>query len=146
MGFAIRLGGADDLAEVARIALASPGAAQWPEASYEALLNHERRRLWIVDADGGPAGFLLFDRLPGEDAEILNLAVQPTVRRRGVGRALLERLRAETEGKIFLEVRASNLGARAFYERMGFRHEGERKAYYHRPVEDAVVYVSDLSS
>lgn len=142
----IRLGAADDLPEVVRIAQASPGSAQWPAESYSALMNHERRRLWIAETDGRVSGFLLFDRLPGDEAEILNLAVDPTVRRKGVARALIERLRSETEAAIYLEVRASNLGAQAFYERMGFRKKGERKAYYHRPVENALVYVSDLSS
>jgi len=142
----IRVGDAKDVSQVARIQRASPGAAAWPEENYGALLNHERRVLWIAETEGRTAAFLLFDRLPGDEAEILNLAVDPTFRRRGIASRLLARLRAETASKIYLEVRASNTGAQAFYEQMGYRREGERKAYYHRPVEDAWLYVCDLSS
>jgi ribosomal-protein-alanine N-acetyltransferase len=39
----------------------------------------------------------------------------------------------------YLEVRDSNFGAQALYEKLGFRRVGLRKNYYHNPVEDAVV-------
>jgi len=140
----IRDGGAADFAELGRIQAASPGAATWPVESYGVVLSHERRSLWIAEVEGRTAGFLVFDQLPGEDAEILNLAVAPALRRRRVGAELVERLQSQTGAKVFLEVRASNAAAQAFYEQLGFRKTGERKAYYHRPVENAWTYVWDL--
>jgi ribosomal-protein-alanine N-acetyltransferase len=88
-----------------------------------------------------PRGFILGRALAGE-AEILTLAVAPTHRRRGLGRALLEAamgvcgtLGAET---MFLEVAADNAAAIALYEAAGFAPAGRRKAYYARPGRAAV--------
>ena len=65
----------------------------------------------------------------------LNLfAVQPGYQRRGIGRQLLEWLEASarTAGifKVYLEVRATNGGALAFYEKLGYRWVGRKPAYY----------------
>lgn len=78
-----------------------------------------------------------------DEGEILNLAVAEDGRRRGMGRALVEAIvGALTERgvrQVYLEVRESNAPARALYSRFGFREVGRRKAYYRRPVEDAMV-------
>jgi [ribosomal protein S18]-alanine N-acetyltransferase len=78
-----------------------------------------------------------------DEGEILNLAVAPTGRRHGLGRALvehvLEALRARGIRHVYLEVRESNAPARALYAGQGFREVGRRKQYYRRPVEDAIV-------
>lgn len=75
--------------------------------------------------------------------EILNLAVAPGARRHGLGRRLLEAgvdaLAARGAEEIFLEVRESNLGARALYASAGFRPVGQRSGYYRYPSENAVV-------
>jgi ribosomal-protein-alanine acetyltransferase len=76
------------------------------------------------------------------------LAVQPGFQRRGVGRQLLEWLEASarTAGifKVHLELRASNDGARLFYERLGYRSAGRKAAYYDGR-EDAVRMTHDLT-
>ena len=78
-----------------------------------------------------------------DEGEILNLAVAPAGRRRGLGRALVEAMLAalRTRGvqQVYLEVRESNASARALYASRGFKEAGRRKAYYRRPVEDAIV-------
>lgn len=78
-----------------------------------------------------------------DEGEILNLAVAPTGRRHGLGRALvehvLEALRARGIRHVYLEVRESNAPARALYAGHGFREVGRRSQYYRRPVEDAIV-------
>ena len=78
----------------------------------------------------------------------LNLfAVQPGHQRQGVGRQLLEWLEASarTAGifTVHLEVRANNVGAQAFYEKLGFRSTGRKAAYYDGR-EDAVRMTHDL--
>ena len=79
-----------------------------------------------------------------DEAEVLNLAVHSDHRRRGVGRALLEHALDWAEGRgvgcCYLEVRASAMGAQAFYRTLGFQPVGRRSAYYDHPVEDAVIY------
>ena len=73
---------------------------------------------------------------------IMNIAVEPTRRREGVGTALLltliERI-DEVRARFTLEVRESNVGAIALYERYGFRATGRRRRYYQDNGEDAVI-------
>lgn len=80
------------------------------------------------------------------EAELLRIAVHPDVRRNGLGRQLLractEALRAERYTVLRLEVRESNIAARALYESEGWRFIGLRKAYY-KDGEDASVYRKD---
>lgn len=72
---------------------------------------------------------------------LMNIAVDPPTRRRGVARALLEQMieRAGPEESYTLEVRTSNAGAIVLYERFGFRSAGKRPRYYRDTDEDAVI-------
>lgn len=69
-----------------------------------------------------------------DEAEILDVAVASTWRRRGIATALLTRLDAELRrhgvSAITLEVRESNLGAQALYRHLGYAVEGRRPGYY----------------
>src|SRR6266446_4060609 len=55
-----------------------------------------------------------------------------------------DQLRRSAISRVFLELRESNLPARALYERHGFVPSGRRKAYYHGPVEDALCMMRKL--
>ena len=73
---------------------------------------------------------------------LMNVAVDDRLRRRGIATALIERLfeLADGDGEQYtLEVRTSNAGAIALYERFGFRAAGRRRAYYHDNREDALI-------
>jgi ribosomal-protein-alanine N-acetyltransferase len=72
---------------------------------------------------------------------LMNVAVDPAARRRGVGRGLLEAMiaRAGPAQRYTLEVRTSNAPAIALYERFGFRSAGTRPRYYRDTGEDAVI-------
>ena len=72
---------------------------------------------------------------------LMNVAVDPAARRRGVGRQLLEAMisRAGVEEPYTLEVRTSNAPAIALYERFGFRSAGTRPRYYRDTGEDALI-------
>jgi [ribosomal protein S18]-alanine N-acetyltransferase len=85
-------------------------------------------------------------RTVADEAELLLLAVSPKTRRKGVGRALLERFIVDaTESKatrLFLEVRQGN-SAIDFYETVGFLQIGHRLRYYRGvdgKVYDALTY------
>lgn len=77
------------------------------------------------------------------EGDIANVAVEPNMRRQGIGSALMRRLisAADKQGaeELFLEVRKSNSEAISLYDSLGFQKIGIRKKYYRKPVEDAVV-------
>ncbi|MCX7603629.1 MAG: GNAT family N-acetyltransferase [Bryobacteraceae bacterium] len=95
---------------------------------------------YVAEQDGRIDGVAVWQELPGGEAELLNLAVRPEARRRGVGRALLTLLSAR---KVWLEVRSSNEAAIRFYESQGFRVYGLRRNYYRDPPDDAVLMVRE---
>lgn len=89
---------------------------------------------WIIrDAQGKVSAYALMSMAAGE-AHILNLCVEPTRQRQGLGRLLLGHLKqvAAAAGTqlMLLEVRKSNAAAIALYLSGGFQRLGQRKAYY----------------
>ncbi len=71
----------------------------------------------------------------------MNVAVDPDRRRRGIATALISHLieHVGSDAQLTLEVRRSNLGALALYERFGFRSAGVRRRYYADNGEDGVI-------
>lgn len=102
--------------------------------------------LWLVwEEDGVAAAYLGVQRVPPQ-ADVMNVAVSPALRRRGIARALfaeLERRLPEID-ELFLEVRASNSGAIALYRTLGFEQVGRRPNYYLDPREDALILRKEL--
>jgi ribosomal-protein-alanine N-acetyltransferase len=130
-----------DAVAVLVIAQRSPQAAQWSAAAYNQALAAGQLVL-LAEENRHICGFAAA-RIIDREAEILNIAVDPLQRRTGVGSALVaaileEAIRAEVQ-RVFLEVRALNQTAIAFYERHGFTISGERKQYYRAPAENAVL-------
>src|ERR1700683_2984073 len=125
----IRPGAAADLADVAAIQAASPEAAQWPPEDY---LGFDFR---VCVLDNRVAGFAVSRATGPDERELLNLAVAPEFRRRGVGAELVGLLQTGPGVCVFLEVRESNHGARGFYKRLGFQEVGIRYGYYSSPPE-----------
>ena len=72
---------------------------------------------------------------------VMNVAVDTDRRRRGIATALIAALleRIGDDAQVTLEVRRSNTGALALYERFGFRSAGVRRRYYQDNGEDAVI-------
>src|SRR5438552_3526708 len=72
---------------------------------------------------------------------LMNVAVDPPARRRGIASALLDEMleRAGADESYTLEVRPSNAPAIALYERFGFRSAGTRRRYYRDTGEDALI-------
>jgi ribosomal-protein-alanine N-acetyltransferase len=88
-------------------------------------------------------GYAVCWTLAGE-SHLLNIAVHPSRRERGIGRTLLsECIRRAARGGaslVFLEVRAGNEAAQRLYRSMGFEFRGIRKGYYTDTGEDAVIF------
>ncbi len=116
----------------------------WTREMYEAELGNGGVSHFMLarGSDDGVVGFCSYWRVVDE-VHINNLAVLPAFRRRGIGRALLQRILVEAarEGatRALLEVRRSNEEARRLYESIGFTVAGIRRQYYSHPTEDAVV-------
>ncbi len=123
----VREGTEADLPAVRRIQQEAPEAAQWDLSAYPLL---------VAEGEGSLAGFLAWRITAPDEAEVLNLAVAPSARRRGVALALI---RALPLTNIFLEVRESNRAARALYQKAGFTEAGIRFGYYSNPVESGIV-------
>jgi [ribosomal protein S18]-alanine N-acetyltransferase len=90
--------------------------------------------------DGKLVGYLICARYD-QIWHLMNIAVDPSGRRRGVATGLLARMleRAGPDAPYTLEVRTSNSGAIALYEQFGFRAAGTRRRYYPDTGEDAMI-------
>jgi ribosomal-protein-alanine N-acetyltransferase len=130
----------DAVAGIERASFSDP----WSARAFLPLLR-ESSTLFLV-ATSSPGDEILGYAVAwfvGEEAELANLAVSPTARRRGVGAIVLTHVIAEAVRRqcrtLFLEVRESNATARSLYLRHGFEQVGRRKRYYVAPQEDALV-------
>ncbi len=122
------------------------GADAWTQEMFVDDLSRKNRTWWMALKAGGLVGYaggLLSDG----DMQLLKIATVPKMRRAGVARGLLARVAEDAENlaatTMSLEVRASNEGAQAFYESMGFSREGVRPGYY-SDGEDAVIMRASL--
>ena len=138
-----------DMQAMMEIARNSPTAAHWSEPDYRRIFapGGMRREALIAEQAARVAGFIVIAAATDE-WEIENVVVAPEWRRQGVGlellRALLSRAVQQHASAIVLEVRGTNLAARALYESAGFAEVGRRPAYYKDPPEDAVMYRIEL--
>jgi ribosomal-protein-alanine N-acetyltransferase len=123
------------LVELERLAFAVPN---WPADTF---LRYD---CTVAEVSGQLAGFLVSREIFAGDVtvlperEILNLAVAPPYRRAGLA-TLLMRFEFRNNAIFTLEVRESNLAARALYERHGFVEISRRRGYYDNPIETAIV-------
>lgn len=90
--------------------------------------------------DGRLIGYVICSRFE-EVWHLMNVAVDPFAVRSGIATALLDGVleRVEEDGRMTLEVRPSNYGAIALYERFGFLSAGLRRSYYQDNGEDALI-------
>ncbi len=130
----------DDVLAVEEASFTNP----WTRDMYLAELNNQGvSYCYLARQPGGRVvGFCSFWRVLDE-LHINNLAVLPEERRAGVATKLLDYVLKEGAAlgarRATLEVRRSNDAARLLYERFGFSVAGVRRAYYTKPVEDALV-------
>lgn len=118
----------------------------WPRSAFEGEIGNPDGIWLVAGEDGKIAGYGGgWCVLP--EFHLLNLAVAPAVRRRGVATALvgkvLDRARERSCREVLLEVRKGNSEAEALYRKLGFEPISRRPKYYSGG-EDAVVMRKDL--
>lgn len=134
---------ATDLEAVAAIEARSFGDP-WSAVDFQSVLSLGHTIFLVADSESakGIAGYVVAVAVVDE-AEILNVAVDPILRGNGIGGNLLDAALAEVEKRgaksVFLEVRLSNAAARALYRSRRFIEVSRRKGYYRNPPEDALV-------
>lgn len=125
--------GFDLLAELHRLSFEPQGDAVWSAGELLALVDQAGVFVFLAESNGRPAGFVLV-RLVLDEAELITIAVVPSSRNRGVGRALLGHLvhflKTQGVNRLFLEVRDGNQNAICMYQSFGFQMIGRRPAYY----------------
>jgi ribosomal-protein-alanine N-acetyltransferase len=140
----------DALALAALDGLVNP--SPWTQSQFAGACSGHAdgmERALVAECGGQPEGFVVYSGVLDEVC-IHNIAVRPALQGRGLGRllltAVLARARDDGARRCFLEVRASNLAARALYDRLGFRPDGVRKNYYPTAAgrEDAVLMSMQL--
>lgn len=114
----------------------------WSEKSFQDSMERDDTVFLTAFVNDKIAGYLGCYCIAGV-GEITNVAVDSSMRRKGIAARLMETLfeegkKLQTE-EFFLEVRESNTGAVAFYTQMGFVTEGIRKNFYEKPVENALI-------
>ena len=114
----------------------------WSEDGLKSELNNAFARFFVATYAGEIAGYVGAHNVLGE-VYITNVAVFEKFRRKGVAKklidALLESAKAENGNFVTLEVRKSNIPAVSLYEKCGFEKVGERKNFYEKPRENAVL-------
>ena len=113
------------------------------DSIYDDVVNKEHAIYFVAkDGENNIYGFGGIYLLAG-DAHIVNIAVLPDKRTKGIGRKLLNTMMSYAKAvpceAATLEVRVSNKAAIHLYETYGFKTEGMRKAYYRDTHEDAYI-------
>jgi ribosomal-protein-alanine N-acetyltransferase len=115
-------------------------AQAFPKSPYSrgifTSLYRSNPRTFLVYGDEEILGYLVYTL----EGHIISIAVDPRHRRKGIGSQLVREVVRNSTGEfIWVEVRESNAGAQAFYEKLGFRKQGVIPRYYW--TEDAYIMV-----
>jgi len=135
----------DFIAGLERDAFLTP----WSRQALRVELEEAPDRLALIaEVDGEPRGYA-FVWIVADELHVVNIAVHPAQRRRGLGRLLMEEIleKGQSMGSklVTLEVRMGNEAARALYSEMGFVEVAIRPNYYPTDREDALVMIRELS-
>jgi ribosomal-protein-alanine N-acetyltransferase len=129
-----------DIIAIERVSFTNP----WSGPLFRNELSSPGSRQMIAKISGRTIGYIC-SNLIIDEANILDVAVHPDFRGRGVASALIEETMDHLKGQgcraIFLEVRISHIHAHKMYDKYGFKVIGTRKGYYASPVEDAAIMV-----
>ena len=114
----------------------------WSRQGFVDELKKDSSYLFVAEKNDEVIGYCVMSTVLDEGS-LLDICVDSNYRRQGVAKALFDKLSEVASilplAFITLEVRASNIGAISLYSSLGFEKVAVRKAYYSKPVEDAVL-------
>jgi ribosomal-protein-alanine N-acetyltransferase len=132
-----------DILEIESVSFPSP----WSLSAFRQEVNCALSHLWALLINTSFAGYICFWMFGGE-IHLMNIAVHPLRRGKGLGSHLLNRMIEEGIAKgvetAWLEVRPSNLAAKGLYEKAGFKEISRRPQYYRDTNEDGIVMALSL--
>ena len=127
--------------ELEQLLLAVYEVSPWTANQVTEVLHSNVNSCALAADESQLVGFLVWQETDFE-AEVLQIAVLPSYQGQKIATALFDFLPADKE--IFLEMRESNKPALLFYKKEKFEEIARRKAYYHAPVEDAIVMKREI--
>jgi ribosomal-protein-alanine N-acetyltransferase len=133
----------DEIIAIEQVSFPTP----WPRQVFDMELKSSRSYKRVSKINGTVVGYIIAWKIYDE-VHILNLAVHPEHRRKGIGRGLLSDCLRNFSNKgiksALLEVRVRNKNAIKLYKTTGFRSIGLRRKYYSDTGEDALVMKLDM--
>ena len=131
------------IAELEKLCFSDP----WSERSIASEIENSLS-LWLVSEEDGVVLGYVGSQSVAPESDMMNLAVAPQARNRGIAQALvcalIEELKAQNMESLTLEVRVSNEPAIKLYTKLGFEIIGRRPRYYVNPQEDALIMRKEL--
>lgn len=132
------------VAELEKVCFADP----WSESSIASEVTN-RLSYWLVAVVDDTVIGYIGSQTVLDMADVMNLAVAPDRRQKGVAQTLLTNLSSHLQQNgvvgLMLEVRASNEAAIRLYHKLGFLQVGRRPGYYRNPKEDALILRKELN-
>ncbi len=137
-----------DMPEVLRIEQSS-FEFPWAEEDFVRCLRQRNCIGMVAEYEEQVVGFMIYE-LDRDQLHVLNFAVRPDARRRGVGSQMVEKLAGklsqQRRTRISLEVRETNLAAQVFFRNSGFKAISVLRDYYDDTTEDAYVMNFDFNT
>lgn len=144
----IRKASEKDAAVITAIGAACFTEEAWREETVRRDMSLPHSLYFIDEEEGRAEGYSCF-WFVADEAQLVNIAVLPEARRKGIASALMEAGMEEAMRRgmasLFLEVRTGNLPAQALYRRHGMTVKALRKGVYEEPKEDGYIMGRDLN-
>ena len=134
----------DNITAIEAVCFSTP----WSRNAFESGMNQNTTQSYFTALHNERVvGYICLFHL-FEEGELLNIAVDPTYRKMGIGQKMIDLmftlLNEKGVTRITLEVRESNLSAKNLYEKNGFKLLNIRKNYYSCPTENGLVMEKQL--
>lgn len=112
----------------------------WVESTFRSKLRIRNIIGMVAEVDDKVVGYMIYE-LHKNRLHVINFAVDPSLRRRGVGNEMVEKLKSklsfERRNRITLEIRETNIQGQLFFKAMGFRAVKVLRDFYEDATEDA---------